>query len=143
MDKFDQSIKNSTNPVEPTNEFVDKTMSEITKGCSKKSWNVKIWAPVLVGSLAVIVVLFVALKPSTKTPINNTSTLTSSAQQPATTTTQSATATPATPAASTDNASLSSDLGSVQSSINQEAADQSNANSALNDSQPALASYTN
>lgn len=138
MDKFDQTIKNAKQEITPATTFVDTTMGKITNKQVKNRWNVKLWAPVL-GSLAVIVIVFAILSSgsntfSSKTPTSKPSKTTSGSSQ-------TSNSTPA--AAGTDNSSLANYLDGVASSINQENTDQNSANQSVNDSQQEITVPTN
>jgi hypothetical protein len=130
MDKFDQIIKNAKRNVEPSTDFVDATMTKITNHRVKKHWAIKLWAPILVGGLAAVVLLFVTLSPGSTTYSFKTSP--SKTKNSSGTSSQVASATEA---AGTDNAALDSYLSGVQGSMNQENSDQNDANSYINDSQ--------
>ena len=134
MDKFDQIIQKSKQNIEPSANFVDVTMDKITNRKVKKHWGLKLWAPILGGSLAVVALLFVTLSPgnhifTSKTPASKIATKASYPSQVAT----------VTEAPGTDNSALASYLSGVQGSMNQENTDQSSANSYINDSQQEIA----
>jgi len=138
MDKFDQTIKNAKQEITPSTTFVDATMGKITNKQVRNRWNIKLWAPVL-GSLAVVVIVFAVLSSgsntfSSKTPISKPSKTTSSSSQ---------TANSAPPATGADNTSLANYLGGVASSMNQENTDQNSANQSVNDSQQVITVPTN
>jgi hypothetical protein len=135
MDKFDQTIKNAHEAYEPKEQFVDNTMHEVMdqQMGSKKEWRgFRLWAPVAAGTVVVIALVFVLLPGSTAPSTakngatNNTGKTTASANEQAESDTV--------PSGS-GNASLASDLSSVQGAMSQEGADQNSANSALNDQQ--------
>lgn len=121
MDKLDESIKRAKQTVEPSADFIDLTMQRIVGLKPKRNWSAKLWAPLLAGGLVAAALVFFIL-PSSNITKNNapSSDMTS----------QTATALPA----GTDNASLSSDLNMISNQINQENADQKDANAAINDS---------
>jgi negative regulator of sigma E activity len=151
MDEFDKSIKESNNAIEPSANFVDHTMDKVAELPKIRSgWGFKAWGSVVGGLVAVLAVVFVIVpltqNSSTKTDLeSNVSSAKGVASNPAKqapSTTATSKASPA-PPAGTDDASLSSDLNSVSSSINQENADQSAANNAINDSSQEIAVPTN
>jgi hypothetical protein len=127
MDKFDQTIKNAKQSIEPSTNFVDTTIGKIDHQQPNKSWNFRLWAPV-VGGLAVVVIVFAVLTSGS----NTSSSKISSSKTPKTTSTQVASATPV---AGTDNSSLDNYLAGIQGSMNQENTDQNSANQNVNDSQ--------
>jgi uncharacterized membrane protein len=121
MNNFEQSIKDAQDTHQPSPDFINRTMQQISEQQPKarKRWTIKLWIPALAGGLAIIAVIFFAFpSPATapKAPVihvANTSTVPI--------------------AAGTDNASLESDLNSVQGSMSQENTDQNSANTAIND----------
>lgn len=131
MDKFDEMIKKSKPIYQPkNNNFVEKTMAQIKSQPKRKVWNVKLWAPVLVGGFAVLLlgVMFVPKLWQTGTSTQDAQSAVhtnSNAQQ--------------TPSTAVNNSDLESDLGNISGSMNQESTDQSSASAALNDSQQQIA----
>lgn len=136
--KFDQSIKEAQETYEPKPDFVANTINQLPSNIPKKHWGIKLWAPALVGTLAVLAIIFVAVPIGDHKTASKSTLLTTSTKTPASATTSSTsnntTVASATPA-STDNTSLQNDINGVQSSINQENTDQASATSTINDSQ--------
>jgi FtsZ-interacting cell division protein ZipA len=127
MDKFDQTIKNVKNTVEPSANFVDMTMSRITNHRAKPRFGLRLWLPIL-GSVAVIAILFLGLSSgsntsSSKTPLSATSKSGSTSQTASTS-----------PTSGDNNAALVGYLSGIQGSMSQENTDQNSANSSINDS---------
>jgi len=118
MDEFDKKITNAQQSYEPKPNFVEATMEQLPEKVPKKRWNIKIWAPALAGTVAVVAIVFIVWPR----PITNDSTSTNHVATPATTT-------PPT----TNDPSLQGDLDDVQSSMDQTSSDQSSADSAVND----------
>ncbi len=132
MDKLDQNIENAKQTHAPSPEFVPSTMNQVeAAGMPKKrrlGW--KLWAPI--GGIAVIaLVATVLLLPHGTTPTTNNS---STAPTTNTTANTQSTGTPINPNDTTD-AALTSDLNSINASMNQTSNDQSAADSSINDSQ--------
>jgi hypothetical protein len=136
MDKFEQSIKNAKEPYQPSVDFVDQTMQKITGNAPRRRWNIKIWAPIMAGGLAVLAIVLISLPFGSSTSIatKNTEPLKQQTSMPTQTSQKTTTLVPG-----TDNASLESDLMNVQGALTQENTDQTSANSALNDSQYEIA----
>jgi hypothetical protein len=127
MDKFEQQIVNAKKPYEPSTNFVEETMEQLKNEKPRRRWNIKVWAPALVGTVAVVAIAFIAWpKPANTTDSTNTS---DQAQTSQGTQSKSAAAT------GSDDASLNNDLNSIQGSINQAATDQNGAENAVNDNQ--------
>jgi hypothetical protein len=136
MDKFDESIKNSQQTIEPKPDFVDQTMNRINKKSVSKGFRYKLWLPIAAGVAVVLLIIFIALPSSTNdASLNKANSVANSTPQ----TEKVATAV----APGSDNASLQNDLNGVQTAFNQESADQNGANSTLNDSQQEIAIPTN
>jgi hypothetical protein len=141
MDKFDDLIKNAKKLYEPRKDFVDTSMEKINNQHSKRHFRIKLWAPVLAGGLAVIALLFIVLplgnnnSPSKEKLSSKTSSVPTQAVASSNTN--------GSVAAGTDNASLTSDLNSINGSIGQENSDQGKANSALNDQSQEITVPTN
>lgn len=131
MDKFDQQISKAKPPFEPKTNFVEDTMNQLPNQKPHHRWSMKIWAPAITGVVAVAIIAFVVWpRPSANAPATNqNSSSQPSASAPLTT--------------GTDNASLSSDLNSIQSSLDQSAKDQTGAEGAVNDNQNQIAVPTN
>jgi cytoskeletal protein RodZ len=133
MDKFDEMIKESKPIYQPknNNNFVEKTMAQITPQPKRKAWNAKLWAPIAVGGFAVLLLgfIFVPKLWQSNAP----------ASQDTQTSVQTDTNAQQTPATAVSNSDLESDLGNIGGSMNQESSDQSTANTALNDSQQQIA----
>lgn len=132
MDKLDQNIENAKQTHTPSPEFVPSTMNRVESvGAPKKrrlGW--KLWAPI--GGIAVIaLVATVLLLPHGTTPTTNNSSTTPTTNTTANT---QSTGAPINPNDTTD-AALTSDLNSINASMNQASNDQSAADSSINDSQ--------
>jgi hypothetical protein len=125
MDKFEQHIKSAQHIHQPTNNFVDKTMGKLDDSRPKKRFSLKTWGPIFVGSVAVLAIIFFILPFGAKKTTSVTLTQSSKPSK--------VVADTGTPSAGTDDASLASDISSINSSIGQENTDQVSANSALND----------
>ena len=134
MDKFDQSIKQAKQIHEPSNNFVEVTMQHIANHQPHKHWSIKLWVPALAGTVALVVILFVALSGvSHITSSKTTDTSSTPAQSKQRAAVASGSSTPVV-AAGTDSASLASYLNGIDNSQSQVNSDQNSANSALNDS---------
>lgn len=131
MDKFDQQIAKAKPPYEPKTNFVEDTMNQLPSQKRHRRWSMKFWAPAVTGMAALAVIAFIIWpKPSVHTPTaNQNSSTQTSANAPLTT--------------GNDDASLSSDLNSIQSSLDQSAKDQTSAESAYNDNQNQIIVPTN
>lgn len=135
MDKFEENIKDSKASYQPRSDFVERTMQRIETPVRPRRRTLPIW--ITAGSaLALLAIVFLAVptlrNAATNTPASPTSSQT--ATKNGSSTSQS-TSLPA----GTDDTSLASDLGSIQSSLNQEQHDQSSATSTLNDSAQQIA----
>ncbi|HET9173954.1 MAG TPA: hypothetical protein VFN56_01590 [Candidatus Saccharimonadales bacterium] len=131
MDNFDHIIKEAQEPVAPSARFVDATMSRIVATPTRRHGWFRFWTPVIAGSLAVLVLLFIFVPHGNKTVMSPAP----SPSQPS-----SAATTPvAAIAPGTDNASLDSDLQSLSSELDQNGGTLNSANSAVNDQQQAIA----
>ncbi len=137
MDNLDEQIKNSQKQYQPTINFADVTTQQITKPHKRRFHGIKLWAPALAGVIVAVAVVFVVIPNNsnvTNRSVNHRtyngpsspSTLKSPSQS-------SQAAANGSAAEGTDNASLTSDLNSINSAINQENNDQTSANSAIND----------
>lgn len=132
MDKFDESIRNAKESYQPTNTFVEGTMKQISGLSTKKQKFFKLWLPAFAGGFAVVALLFVFV-PALFGRGSSASTTTNETSSSSSQSSQSGQTSQGTQAAGTDNASLSSGLDGVNSAMNQETSDQTNADSALND----------
>lgn len=130
MDDFDKIIQNAAQTHQASVTFVEETMQQISSKPVKSKRGLKLWLPVLVGGMAVVVVVFIAVpfKNHFSGSTDDTSRVTTSQS----TTNKSSTQ----PAASagTDDTTLNSDLSGISTAMNQETSDQDTANGALNDS---------
>lgn len=147
MDKFDEIIKNSSVKIQPSKDFVDKTMQKIALNKSPRHFSWKLWLPTLSGAMAVLALALIIL-PLNSRPTNNSSQNTnlttpanhSQSSNNKTTTNVKGNSNPSTStnsytvAAGTDNASLNSALNNINVSMNQGNSDLNTATTALNDS---------
>lgn len=141
MDKFDDTIKQSKPQYEPRGTFVEDTMQQINAKPKRSNRRFAIWTS-MAGAVAVLAIVFVASplwKNVTHNSKNNTQTTAANTAQTSNTPGGNSGSLPA----GTDDASLASDLASIQSSQNQENTDQSSATNTLNDSSQQVAIPTN
>jgi hypothetical protein len=136
MDKFEQHIKSAQNIQQPNNNFVDKTMSQIELGSNNSRRGFKTWGPIFAGAVVVLAIIFLVL------PINAKKT-TSVKLNPASKPSNAVADTTGSASNGTDDASLTSDINSINSSIGQENVDQVSTNSALNDQSQEIVVPTN
>ena len=111
----------------------------------KKRRGIRFWVPLAAGAAIVIALVFVLLpsgKSSTPGSTSKSANVATTSGGTSTSTTNSQAESGSIPAG-TDNASLASDLSDVQGAMNQEGADQNNANSALNDQSQEITVPTN
>lgn len=126
MDEFDRQIVNAKQPYEPKPNFVEGTMNQLKNQTPHRRWSIKFWAPALAGVAALAVIAFIIFpKPTNPTGVAGMT------NQGGTSQASQSTSLPA----GSDNASLDSDLSSIQSSMNQTGNDQSGAENAINDNQ--------
>ncbi len=128
MDKFDEVVKDSAEQPQPSAGFVDNTMQQINNKGPKRRFNFRLWVPALAVVIVIVIAAILILPNNKSGSKSKTSSYSQLASQASRGTSGS------TLPSGTDNATLASDLNSINTSINRENADQSNANSALNDS---------
>jgi hypothetical protein len=137
MDKFDDIINQSKPTIEINQKFTDNTMNKINAK-PKKGWRLKRWAPLGGGALALLLIIFLLFPSAANKPMSEQS----AADHSSSTTNRLGSANPSSQAAlssADSDASLTADINSVTSSINQENGDQMTASSAINDSSQVIA----